>query len=400
MSDTAGQPTRSVKYRAEGFYDPDVLAEPQPFYRAAQEHGAVVRGGFGPQVVSRASCEYVLQHPAEFSSAMEVIDLGQSVPLIPLQSDPPEHVKFRRLLDPIFAPKQMNKLEPDIARMFNERVDTFVGRGRCDFSGELAVPFPSSVFLLLLGLPVEQLDLFLGLKDGILRPSGANFQERRSNQRRTARQIEEYFAGALEDRQRQHREGSGEDILSLFLQAEVDGERLTTDEILGICFLFILAGLDTVTDSLECMFAFLARHPEHRRQLVDDPSVIPAAVEELLRWETPVTGVPRMAMQDTELEGCPVERGEHLGVSLGSANVDEAAVSDAFIVDLRRNPNKHLAFGAGIHRCLGSHLARLELRVALREWHRRIPDYTIEEGARLTYGAGLRQIDKLPLVFR
>ena len=390
--------TPAVEYRPEGFLDPGVLADPQPFYRAAQRQGAVVRGTFGPQVVGRTSCEYVLQHPAEFSSAMEAVDLGQSVPLIPLQVDPPDHVKFRRLLDPIFAPKQMNKIEPDIARMVNELIDTFIDRGRCDFSAELAVPLPSSVFLLLLGFPLEQLDMFLEMKNGILRPRGASLEEMKDNQRRTARRVEEYFAEAVEDRQR-HRQDGREDILSRFLDAEVDGEHLTVDEILGICFLFILAGLDTVTDSLECFFAFLARHPDHRRQIVEDPSVIPPAVEELLRWETPVTGVPRMAMRDTELEGCPLHTGDHVGVSIGAANVDEAALPDAFTVDLHRNPNKHLAFGGGIHRCLGSHLARLELRVALREWHRRIPDYAIEEGATLTYGSGLRQIDELPLVF-
>ena len=151
----------------------------------------------------------------------------------------------------------------------------------------------------------------------------------------------------------------------MFGSAEVDGDRLTQDEILGICFLFILAGLDTVTDTLECFFAYLAQHPEQRQAIVADPSIIPTAVEELLRWESPVTGVARVAAQDAEVGGCPIHKGDHVGISIGSANTDERALPDADTVDLTRQPNKHLAFGGGVHRCLGSHLARLELRTTL-----------------------------------
>jgi cytochrome P450 len=185
----------------------------------------------------------------------------------------------------------------------------------------------------------------------------------------------------------------------MFLEAEVGDDRLTEEEILGICFLFILAGLDTVTDSLECFMARLAQHPEERRQIVDDPAVIPSAVEELLRWETPVTTVARVATRDMELEGCPIHKGESISVVIGSANTDEEAVPGADQVDLARTENRHLAFGGGVHRCLGSNLARLELRVALREWHRRIPDYSIAPDTNLVYMMGLRQIDELPLLF-
>ena len=137
------------------------------------------------------------------------------------------------------------------------------------------------------------------MKDGILRPSGADMDEIKEGQKAAARRIEDYFADAVKDRRAHPRD----DILSLFIEAEVDSERLTEDEILGICFLFILAGLDTVTDSLECFIARLAQHPGERRQIVDDPAIIPSAVEELLRWETPVTTVARVATRDVELGG-------------------------------------------------------------------------------------------------
>jgi cytochrome P450 len=391
------QAKESEVFEPGGFMDPDVSAHPQPYYRQAQGEGAVVAGTFGPQVVRRKAVEYVFQHPEEFSSAMEAVDLGQSVPLIPLQVDPPDHRNYRRLLDPIFAPRQMNVLEPDIARLVNERIDGFIDRGQCEFTDELAVPLPSAVFLRLVGLPLSQLDLFLSMKDGILRPSGADLDEIKASQQVAARQIEEYFAEVVKERKKSSAER--DDILSLFLTSEIDGQRLTVDEIVGICFLFILAGLDTVTDSLECFFAYLAQHPEQRRRIVENPSIIPSTVEELLRWESPVTAVARTATADIELEGCPISKGSSVGISIGAANIDEEALPDSFTVDLQRNPNKHLAFGGGIHRCLGSHLARMELRIALREWHQRIPEYSLASGVDLIYQPGLRQIDKLPLVF-
>jgi cytochrome P450 len=373
---------------ANGFMDAEIAADPQPFYRHARSVGAVVPGVFGSQVVRRGAIEYALAHPEEFSSGMEAVDLGQSVPLIPLQVDPPDHRKYRRLLDPIFAPRRMNVLEPEITRLVNERIDGFIDSGRCDFATEFAVPLPSSVFLALVGLPLSELDTFLAMKDGILRPTGEDMDEIKDSQKAAARRIEEYFAEAVKDRQKNRRD----DVLSLFLDAEV------VDEILGICFLFILAGLDTVTDSLECFVARLAQHPDERRQIVDDPAIIPSAVEELLRWETPVTTVARVATRDVELEGCPIHAGENIGIVIGSANTDEEAVPGADQVDLTRVENRHLAFGGGIHRCLGSNLARLELRVAMREWHRRIPEYSIVPGTELIYQMGLRQIDSLPLI--
>src|SRR5271157_4007073 len=203
----------------DGFMDPGVNANPQPYYRQARDQGAVIAGTWGPQIVRRAECEYALQHPEEFCSAMEAVDLGQSVPMIPLQVDPPDHLKYRKLLDPLFAPRQMAKLEPDIARYVNELIDGFIDRGECDFSAELAVPLPSTVFLRLVGLPLDELDLFLSMKDGILRPSGADLDEMKVSQSAAAKQIEDYFAAAVADR----RVTPQDDLLSMFIGAEVDG---------------------------------------------------------------------------------------------------------------------------------------------------------------------------------
>ncbi len=261
------------------------------------------------------------------------------------------------------------------------------------------MPFPSQVFLTLFGLPYEELPRFLTMKDGVIRPdvvTGSRYNSPKANeyQQETADSIYDYFNEILDLRE-QKREA---DILSRFLDAEVDGEKLTREDILDICFLFLIAGLDTVTATLDCMFAYLSAHTDQRQQIIDDPAVIPAAIEELLRWETPVMGVARVAVADTEMAGCPIHEGDNVMVMIGSVNTDEADLPDADQVRFDREVNRHVAFGGGVHRCLGSHLARQELRVALREWHRRIPEYSVAEGHVLKYTGGIRSIDYFPMV--
>jgi cytochrome P450 len=381
----------------EGMDDLFDLADPQPKYQALMEMGGVVTPAEGFTIVAtRAAVDEVLRDPGTFTSR-DIVQLGNVRPLIPLSVDPPEHKKYRRILDPLFAPKRMDEIEDDVASRVNHFIDAFIDRGSCNFTEELAVPFPSAVFLGLMGLPWEELDTLLRLKDGIMRPGGGGLSPDEELQFRaeTGTEIYAYFNAILDERQRQPEE----DILTGFLGAEVGGERLTREEILDICFLFLIAGLDTVTDSLTCFFAYLSRHPEHRQQIVDNPSVIPKAVEEMLRWETPVAGTARLATADSVVTGCPVAAGNIVFVSIGAANVDPSEFEDAMDVRFDREVNRHLAFGGGVHRCLGSHLARRELRIALREWHRRIPDYGLKPGIELEYPPGLRMVQNLELVW-
>jgi cytochrome P450 len=298
----------------------------------------------------------------------------------------------------------MDAQEADITARVNYFIDSFVGAGECNFSEQFAELLPSSVFLGLMGLPWDELDTFLRLRDGILRPDkfdpNAMFDvdARMAVQRSTGEDIYEYFNRVCDEREKH----PTDDILTHLVHVDIDGERLTREEILDICFLFLIAGLDTVSDSLTCFYAFLANHPEHRLQLVENPSLIPSAVEELLRWESPVpSGVPRIATQDTELpNGARVAAGTAVMVNYGAGNVDPSEFADPFEVRFDREPNRHIAFGGGVHRCLGSHLARRELRITLREWHRRIPDYTIKPGhEELVYPPGLRSVKDLTLAW-
>jgi len=404
-TDTGAAEEEAALYGSNPMADnPEFAAHPQPIFKMLRDETPVmsVPMGAGPGVLLTRKAEIMeaLRHPEIFSSNMDAVDLKNKRPMIPLQIDPPDHKKFRKLLDPIFAPRKMAAMEDEVAALVNRLIDGFIDDGEVDFAKRFSIPFPSQVFLTLLGLPLEELDRFLAMKDGIIRPdhvTGTRYgaKEAQDHQQKVADASYEYFEMVLDDREKERRD----DLLSRFLDAEVEGDRLSRNDILDICFLFLIAGLDTVTATLDCMYSFLAQNPEHRRQLVEDPALIPNAIEEMLRWETPVMGIARVAVADYELGGCPVHEGDQVMVMIGSANTDEAEFPDGDLVRFDRDVNPHIAFGGGIHRCLGSHLARMELRVALREWHRRIPEYEVEPGHTLVYTPGIRSIETFPLRF-
>lgn len=374
--------------------DPEMSARPQQFYPMMREMGVVPMEDM-MLLTRHEDVMWALRHPEVFSSNMDAIDIGNVRPLIPLQIDPPDHVKFRRLLDPLFAPREMEKLEADVRALVTELIDAFVDRGACEFNAEVAIPLPCTVFLRLMGLPLEDLDLFLRFKDGIIRPAASDMAAGRAMARETGQEIYAYFEEVIAKRRMQPED----DLLSGFIAAEIDGERLTTEDILDISYLFLLAGLDTVTASLGCAVSYLAQHPDRQQMLREDPTKVPAAVEELLRWETPVPGVVRAAVSEVEIGGTTIPAGQTVTCLLASANTDESEFPDPELVDFDRAANRHLAFGGGLHRCLGSHLARLEMRVALEELHRRVPAYAIKAGETPIYTMGIRGVEYLPLVW-
>jgi cytochrome P450 len=382
-------------------FSPASANDPQPAYARMRDECPVARSemeGMGTVVVSRyADVMWALKHPGVFSSSAEAIDIGQQDKLIPLQMDPPEHAKYRRMLDPEFSPRHMLELEPDARKLVNEIIDTFIARGECDFHEDFATPLPSTIFLRLMNLPPSDLATFLEWRDATIRPDvePGDFEGAAAIRAATGKKISAYFEDAIADRRSRPDEG----LLSRLVHGEVDGRPPTKEELLGILHLLLLAGLDTVTATLDCMVAYLGTHPDRRDAIVADPALAADAIEELLRTETPVQMVPRIVKADTEFGGVALSQGDIVTVCLGAANTDEREFPDAGSVELARDGNRHLAFGAGPHRCLGSHLARLELRVALEELHRRIPDYRLAPGTELVYSPGIRQADHLPIVF-
>jgi cytochrome P450 len=375
-------------------------ADPHPTNHALAQQIVVGLNG-SVMVASRELTTETLGKPEVFSSA-DLVEQGNTRPLIPLGVDPPDHGRYRRLLDPLFAPRRMEAQEADIAERANHFIDAFIDRGSCNFTTEFAELFPSAVFLGLMGLPWEELETLVRLRDGLLHPGTAEStaEQRTAIQRETAQQVYAYFDRILDDREANPRD----DVLSAIVGHGEDGvalseDPMSRDEALGTCFVLLTAGLDTVTDSLTCFWAYLAQNPDRRREIVADPAVIPHAVEELLRWETPVPMVVRWAREESRLGGEVVAAGHHVLVNLSAANLDPAEFADPLTVRFDRAGNRHLAFGGGAHRCLGSHLARRELRIALREWHRRIPEYTLAPDYEVRYRPPLRFVPDLQLTW-
>jgi cytochrome P450 len=382
-------------------FSPGVADDPHPAYDRIRSECPVARTTLGEDqavvVVSRyEDVIWALRHPDYFTSASGALNLGEQ-PLIPLEFDPPEHTKYRRLLSPQFVPREIQKLEPEVRRIVGELIDKVAPHGKCDFHEDIATPLPSEIFMALMGLPTEDLSLFLRWRDDSIRPDvePGDFEGAQEIRAKTAQEISAYFRDLIA---RYRDEPDDDKLMSRIVHSSIDDRPLTEAELLGICHLLLLGGLDTVTATLDCMIVYLADHPEQRRVLVEDPSKLPAAIEELLRWLTPVMMIPRAMKQDFEMEGVQLQAGDSVMLAIGAANGDESEFPDPS-VDFDRNPNRHVAFGGSNHSCLGAHLARLELRVTLEELHKRIPNYRIPEGAEIHFSAGIRQAEYLPLEF-
>lgn len=365
-------------------------------WQQLREHGDVVVGREQVVVTSAAAVDFVAKRPELFSSARAFNRVGSPVPMVPIAIDPPDHTRFRRLLDPFFSPRRMAEREPELRRQAGELIDAIKERGECEFLADVAVPFPSQVFLTLFGLPLEDRDRLIQWKNSILEftdpASGEPTPEVLAHGLELYTYLTEHIAARRANPE-------GDDLLSQLITLNDEGG-LTDPEILGLCFLFVLAGLDTVTSALGFSFARLATDPELRHKITADYSLIPYFIEEQLRVDSPVPFAPRVATEDVEVAGCPVAKDTNVLISLGCANRDPGQYPDPETVHLDKQP-PHFAFGRGPHRCLGSHLARLELRLILEEWHNRIPDYTLAEDAepKAPWPHATMGLDAVPLVF-
>lgn len=349
----------------------------------------------GTEAVVTASpdVDRVLHEPLVFSSGPEGSFLGSDSGLIPLQIDPPEHARYRRILDPMFSPKRVAPLEPGLRALMGECIDAFADRGWCDFGREVATPYPIGTFLNLLGLPVSEIDEFIRLKEGIIRAAAPTPEESVEIRRRTGEEISALFQAELSERETAPRD----DLLTALVGHERSGD-LRRENSINICHQLLIAGLDTVTGTLECAFGLLARRPDLQPALAD-PAAVPYAVEELLRWAATSPMQTRRAVRDAVVDGVEIPAGTHLSVVQGTWNFDPEKFPDPLTVDLARPTNRHATFGLGRHRCLGSNLARLEMRIAVEVWHQRIPAYRLAEGYEPAYTPALRGLPDLRLEF-
>jgi len=355
--------------------DPRVVQNPYPFYEAMRAkcpvgHGSRF-GGF--HVLSRFADVYdAAHHPEVFSSAQGVTvpDFGNPMTAIPLEIDPPEHTRWRHLTQAWFSPAAALALEPDMRAIVNRQIDAFVDRGHADLATELAVPVPPIVIARMLGFPEEDWQYYRQLSETMLEAAANEDSQVNAAQ---ALQLFSYLFEALEDR----RDNPRDDMLTRIVQLRFDGRPLTEDELLGITFLVAVAGHETTVGAIGALLLRLAERPEVRTALEAQPELVFSAIEESMRLEPPIQYFSRTVTRDTEIGGVRLAAGAKVLLSWASANRDPDAFSDPddFVFD--RPNNRHLAFGAGPHRCLGAHLARLELKVVLEETLRRIPPWRV-----------------------
>lgn len=349
------------------------------------------RGGPSWMVNNYEMIVEVLQNPDMFSSdrysGFSRL-LGEDWPMIPLEVDPPVHRPFRMLMNKVFAPRVMNALEGDIAATVRRIIDETRPKGGCEFQETMGRPLPTDVFLNLLGLPLSDAATVLAWERGLMHGETLDIRIE------AARSIKAYLLEAIARAEADPRD----DIISYVATAEVEGRALAPLEKLGICFVLYGAGLDTVAATLGLMFKYLAENPDKQEELRADPSLRAKAVEEIIRAHSSVT-TGRIVAKDLVFHGIAMKKGDFISTPTFFADRDPAVFADPKTVDFRRiDVMKHVAFGSGPHACLGSHLARRELRITLDQWLERMPPFRIAAGDRpVTYGGSVFGVDRLPL---
>ncbi len=336
-----------------------------------------------------------MQRPDIFSNRLGgVIDPNPDYLWIPEMLDPPEHTKWRQLLAPVFSPGRMSQLEDKVRHQAAALIDSIANSGGCDFKRDFAEPYPCTIFMELMGLPLEESKQFMDWENAILNMPVSEDPDH-SISTTAIRDVMQYFSDLIDERRASPRD----DLVSTALTWKIDGVPVASEDLLSLCLLMFMAGLDTVTCQLGWAFWHFATHPEDRQRIVADPGLVPGAIEEILRVYT-IVRPGRKLTRDIDFHGCPMKQGDVLLLPLSSACRDPKAFADPDEVVIERPTNNHIAFGAGPHRCVGSHLARRELRIAVEEWHKRIPDYRIPEGVAIhEFGGSQLAVADLPLVW-
>ena len=364
----------------------DELREQFPWYRND------FANGFWTMINHEGILE-ILQSPETFSSSVvTALDPNPSYKWIPEMLDGEEHLQWRKQLGPLFSPKQTELLDGKVRQRAIELIDAIKDKGSCDFMADFAQQFPTSIFLELIGLPVEELDQFMEWEHAILHtPRGPEGQAGRLA---AMGAVMNRFSQVVADRRVEPKD----DIVSKAMKFEVDGKPVTDEDLLSFCLLMFMAGMDTVSVTLGWSFYHMATNQADRERIVAEPELIPTAIEEFVRAYA-IVAPARKVMKDVEIQGCPMKAGDMVNIPLVASTRDTAEFEDAHTVKIDRSPNNHIAFGAGPHRCLGSHLARRELKIGLEEWHKRIPNYRLADGTELMETGGQLGLTTLPLVW-
>jgi cytochrome P450 len=368
------------------FFDPDFLADPYPVYHRLRSEDPVHRHPLGFYVLTRYDDVAALLRDARFGKGgyQALFEMrfggrvdGSGLAASMLFRDPPDHTRLRALVSKAFTPRVVETLRGRIQAIVDRLLDDVAERGRMDVIEDLAYPLPVTVISELLGVPLDDGDTVKAWSrhvaralDAIALPVGPEVIERG---RRAADEMAAYFKTLGEERRRR----PGPDLLSGLVEAEEAGDHLSERELLATCVLLYVAGHETTVNLIGTGLLALLRHPAERQRLQDDPDLLPAAIEELLRYDGPVQRAGRMPASDVEIAGVPIPKGSLVLGLLGAANRDPAHFADPDRLDFGRGETRHLAFGSGIHYCLGAPLARLEAQVAIGTVLRRFPSLAL-----------------------
>ena len=335
---------------------------------------------------------YVLDNPQMFSSDWQAgfsALVGETWRLAGTEMDPPQHTRFRGLMNTWFSPGEIAKLVDRVRERTVELIDAVLPMGGCEFVESFGTPFPNSIFMDLFGLPREHSEQFMQWEVQLLKNPDIGVK------RKAALAILDYLRRLAEDRRRHPRD----DLASRTVKAQFDGKSLDYDDVMSLYWVLFTGGLDTVASSLGFYFLHLATHPEYQQHLREHPQDIPRAVDEYLRAYSPVTS-QRRALQDVDIAGAPIKRDDWITLIHALGSLDPEQNPDPDKVSLDRSNARHFAFARGIHFCVGSHLARRELQIAIEEWLRRVPPFRLAEGALpRTHGGIIFGVDYLPLVW-
>jgi cytochrome P450 len=382
---------------AFGLWDLPMAKDRTAGWRLVSDTGVVFQGADGTWLLtSREAVHFAHRHPEIFSSALAFETTGLPVKLVPVAVDPPDHVKYRRVLDRMLAPRVIQAMEGDLRAQIRDLITAFAGKGECDVVRDVARLYPTQVFLTVFGLPLADRDQLVEWVETMNENSTTGTAEPNPKVVEAGRKL----FGAMQRYIDQKRANPADDILGRVLALEGD-EAWSNEEVLGLCVLFTIAGLDTVTGAIGFTLFHLARNPELRRRVVADPTLVGPVIEEVLRLETPAPTTPRITTQDVEVCGVHIPAGSPVALCLATANRESGRYEHPDEVDLAQADRGHVTFGGGIHRCLGSHLARFELRLVVEEFHARIPEYEIAPGfePRVVWPSGTLHLASLPLVF-
>ena len=346
----------------------------------------------GHWVVTRSDLiAEVLKNPAHFSSArMELPRVSEHYVAIPVNLDPPVHTAYRRVLMQYFSPRPINAAADKIRQRARDLIDSVLEDGECDFVDKIAIPLPVTIFMEMMGWPNERYKEFRVLVDALF--SGPEDAQRSA--------LMQTILGELSQMIAERQEKPTDDMMSKFLEDEVDGRKLTTEEVLSMCFFLFTAGLDTVANAASFLFRYLARSPETQARLAADPSQIEQFIHEGLR-AAGVVSTLRIVAQDVTLDGVPMRPDDIVVVMLPLVGMDDRIHADPEVFDLDRKNHTNMLFGMGAHLCAGHHLARLELKILAQEWVKSIPSFKVAAGHRDTFRMGpVMALRDLPLTWQ